>query len=367
MGKKRVLFGAVDIGYRIEYYSKWISRHLSDKLEAESFSKYVLPASHFKTKYTYICPINKVHPFFFYFYLSGFFVFSLFRYDIFHFFSGETILTRKLRGFEFWVYRLLGKKIIMHFVGADIRSPKYLDWKRDHFNDFLEGKPRPGLTEPFQKRLIADTRKYADHILVSTPDLLEIVPEAIYFPVVLDFESFLEKPAFDEITIRNDGEKKRITILHSPSGLRTKGSPCIHEVLRLLVAEFGNQIEIITPGELSGNDNSYSLTRYELIRQMSNADIVIDQMVIGWYGLISIEALALGCEVICYIDNNLEIFQFPDFPVINANYNSLRDILTRLVKGRLGINITADNHREWVRKYHTLENNNEGLLKAWFH
>jgi hypothetical protein len=110
MKSRRILFAAVDIGYRIEHYTKFIDTHLANKLHAESFSKYVLPKSHYKTNYTYTCPIDKTHPLLLYIYSFAFFVFSLFRYDVFHFFSGETILTRKLRRFEFWIYKLFKKK-----------------------------------------------------------------------------------------------------------------------------------------------------------------------------------------------------------------------------------------------------------------
>ena len=135
--KKRILFAAVDTGYRIEHYTKYIETNFSDKLTAESFSKYILPSSQYKTNYTYTCPIDKIHPLFLYTYCSFFFVFSLFRYDIFHFISGETILTRKLRRFELAVYKLFGKRVIMHLVGSDVRSEEFIYWKEKNIKKYV--------------------------------------------------------------------------------------------------------------------------------------------------------------------------------------------------------------------------------------
>ena len=56
---KRILFAAVDIGYRIEDYSKFITENYSEELIPESFSKYILDPTHYKTDYTYKCPVNK--------------------------------------------------------------------------------------------------------------------------------------------------------------------------------------------------------------------------------------------------------------------------------------------------------------------
>ncbi len=254
----------------------------------------------------------------------------------------------------------------MHFVGADIRSIKYLDWKSEHFSDFLSGKKGHRITESYQDRLIADAREYADFILVSTPDLLRIIPEAIYFPVVLDLKSFLGNTEGEISKVEERHNKNgKIVLLHAPSGLKTKGSVHIHEVLDLLKTEFGDQIEIVTPGKKSGKDYSYSLTRYELIDLMCVADIVIDQMVVGWYGLKTVEALALGCEVVCYIEDSLQAFLFSESPIISANIYTLKNKLTSLINDLIDQKPSRIRHLEWVRKYHTLENNNEPLLKTW--
>ena len=365
--QKKILFAAVDIGYRIENYTKYISENFSDILIAESFSKYILPESHYKTKYTYTCPINKTHPLKLYFYCFFFFIYSLFRYDIFHFISGETILTRKLRTLELAIYKLLNKRVVMHFVGSDIRSEDYIYWKRKHILQFLEGIDNFPKSLPWQKKLIADAEKYADYILVSTPDLKELIPKSIYYPVVLDLNKYLEELNQIKQTKKAKGE---IVILHSPSTIKNeyfKGTDYIIETLTKIAANPKYNIRLILPSrEEKARGTNYSSTRYELFQHFKDADIVIDQLVSGWYGLLSIEALAAENQVICYVDNHLKPYLYPNCPIEIANVNTLESAIVKCIENIINENkIKSLSQIEWIRKYHTIEFNHNSLLKAW--
>ncbi len=361
--RKRILFAAVDIGFRIEHYSKFISTNYSDFLIAESFSKYVLPEKHYKTEYTYTCPINKTHPIKLYLYCLMFFIFSLFRYDVFHFFSGETILTRKLRRFEFSIYKLFGKRIVMHFVGSDIRNPNYIYWKEKNIKNFLLGMNNYPKTLPWQDKLINDSVKYADYILVSTPDLLELVPSAEYYPVLIDIEKHLKEIKNVSTSVKKEDE---IVILHCPSNIQIKGTAYIHEELKR-IASSNKKIKLILPAEeIMLNPKIYSVSRYDLFNLYKEADIVIDQLIIGWYGLQSIEALASGNQVICYIEDPLKTYLFPDCPIVLADVNTFEDCVKETIK-KIEENrpINNDNNINWIYKYHSIECNNATLLRAW--
>jgi hypothetical protein len=363
--RKRILFAAVDIGYRIEHYTKFINENLSAQFEAESFSKYVLPSAHYKTKYTYTCPVDKTHPVLLYLYSFCFFVFSLFRYDIFHFISGETLLTRKLRRFEFTVYKLLGKRIIMHFVGADIRSVDYELWKVKNIKSFLNGVDDYPKTFPWQDKLIKDTEKFADYILVSTPDLKEIIPSAEYYPVMLDYEKFQEEAGLP--TNKKDS-KDEIVILHAPSSIVriNKGTTYIEPVLNKIASMSGYKIKLVLPYKnIQERPTNYPSTRYELFGLLKEADIVIDQMIVGWYGLISVEALAAEKCVICYVGEKLKPYLFKDCPIQIADINTLENVLLDCIEKVAGKKLNLHQQMEWIKKNHTIENNHSALLRAW--
>ncbi len=360
--KKRLLFGAVDIGYRINHYSEFIKTELNDELIAESFSKYKLPDSHYATDYTYTCEVQKRSALYVYCYTTAFFIRALFRYHIFHFISGETILPWKLRGFELACYKLLGKKIIMHFVGSDIRSEEYLKEKNDHLQAYLKGEYtlKTPVSSAIQKKLIEQARKNAATLIVSTPDLLEIIPEATYLPVFLDFGHFI----YDE-SEKTSKTRNTVSILHSPSATKTKGSGHLDRIFENLKEEFGDSIEFITPASKLKEIKSYPTTRYDLLNRMAESDIVIDQLVIGWYGLKAVEALMLDCEVVCFIENDLLKYLPAEAPLVNANILNAESRIRELIRQILSGKSMSPNKQEYVRTHHNIASYRDYFKKLW--
>jgi len=352
MGKRRkkILFGAVDIGWRIEHYSKFINENFSNKLEPYSVVYYKLPSSQYETNYDYEYHLNEKSKVISWFIRFSFFSRALFMFDIFYFFSGETLLTRKLRPFELRIYKLLNKKIIFHFVGSDIRSPKYIDWKTKNIISFLKGNDKKEKSEKWQKRLISDAEKYAEKIFVSTPDLLSIVKNAEYIPVFIDIENFYSDLKKIEPVKKNNDV---IYILHAPSNKRLKGSIYIEKVLENIVKNTNYKIEFLLPKK--NGTGTYSISRYKLFEYYKKADIVIDQMIIGWYGLQAIEALLTENIVISYVDAELKKYLFDDCPVKVVDINNLEKIIIESIEVIKENKINLKKQIGWVKKYHTIK------------
>ncbi|MBI4175368.1 glycosyltransferase family 1 protein, partial [Candidatus Berkelbacteria bacterium] len=111
-------------------------------------------------------------------------------------------------------------------------------------------------------------------------------------------------------------------IAHAPSNRQVKGTPAIIEA----VAKLEREGEPITLNLIEGK------THEETLRQFADADLVIDQLIIGWYGSVSVEAMALGRPVICYLDPLLvKLSGLNDLPIVSANETDctavLRDLL----------------------------------------
>ena len=81
-----------------------------------------------------------------------------FKYNAFHFHAHSLHPT----SFDLIFWKLLGKKIIMHYHGSEIRNKKQ---------------------KVFQ-------RYFADIYIVSTPDLLAFVPNSIWLPNPIDTRKF---------------------------------------------------------------------------------------------------------------------------------------------------------------------------------
>lgn len=361
---KKILFAAVDVGFRIELYSKFILKNFSHKLQPESLCIYKVPEQHYKTSYTYEYNFYERNSLYRYIRSIFNFIFCLFRFDIFHFISGETLLTRRLRGFELWIYKLFGKRIIMQFVGSDIRDEDYVLWKKNNMVEFLNGQQNFNKSKVWQKKLIKHAEKYADYILVSTPDLIELIPRAEYYPVLLDIDKFTTE--LDALPLHLK-KKTEITILHSPSSFKytLKGSDVIGDVLRKIVSQDKYNIQLILPGEkVKDRITNYSATRYEMFEHYRKADIVIDQLITGWYGLISVETLAAKKQAVCYVDKHLEHYLYPDCPIALADITNLENVLIQNIEKHItGVN--NERYLMWVKKYHTIENNHSALLRAW--
>ena len=184
--------------------------------------------------------------------------------------------------------------------------------------------------------------------------------------MLLDLPKFQKELDAIESTKKNTGE---IVILHCPTNatVRTKGTIHIDAVLEQIVAETKHNIRLVRPyKEKEGTSYNYTASRYELFRMFKEADIVIDQMVIGWYGLLSVEALAAGRDVVCFVDEKLKPYLFPGCPIHVADVNTLKKTLLDCIdQYARGIQPDTSRQLEWLKKYHTIEGNHSELLNAW--
>ena len=62
------------------------------------------------------------------------------------------------------------------------------------------------------------------------------------------------------------------------------------------------------------------------------ADVVIDQLRIGWYGVLATEAMALGKPTIAYIHEDLWNKHGATLPIINANPDNIERVLENVLK-----------------------------------
>jgi hypothetical protein len=93
------------------------------------------------------------------------------------------------------------------------------------------------------------------------------------------------------------------------------------------------------------------LTHEKLLAVLADADIVIDQLRIGWYGVLSVEAMALGKAVIAYIRDDL-VGEVPQGVLVNANPLTIEDRLRELISDhdrRVSLGKAA---RAFVERYH---------------
>jgi glycosyltransferase involved in cell wall biosynthesis len=208
------------------------------------------------------------------------------RYDVFHFYSSVTLVPKSV---QFRILHVLGKRGIYHYLGSDIR-----------------GKTR----EQLAYGLAADAE------IVGSYDAIRWVPHAdVVLPGV---EVSRIEPAIPGDGI--SGNRARPVILHAPSSRRRKGTEHVVAACEGLDAD----LEIV-----EGLPHDEAFERYR------NADIVVDQLNAGWYGVFAIECLALGKPVVTFLHDEAvrrtEEAYGVEVPLRSATANTLRETLRPLV------------------------------------
>ena len=89
----------------------------------------------------------------------------------------------------------------------------------------------------------------------------------------------------------------------------------------------------------------------QLMLQLAESDIVIDQILIGWYGVLSVESMALGKAVIAYIRDDL-VNELPPGILENANPKTLEAKLRKLIEDADLRRSMGEAARAFVESYH---------------
>ena len=109
-------------------------------------------------------------------------------------------------------------------------------------------------------------------------------------------------------------------ILHAPSSRRRKGTEHVVEACEGLDAD----LQIVE-----------GLSHEEAFEQYREADIVVDQLNAGWYGVFAIECLALGKPVVTFLHDEAvrrtqEAYGV-EVPLVGTTKETLRETLRPLV------------------------------------
>ncbi len=236
--------------------------------------------------------------------------------DVFHFYFGLTLVPRSV---QFPILRALRKKSVMHYLGSDIR-----------------GK-RPAA--------LAVGRK-AGAQLVGSYDAIRWVPEAEVIPPGIDVAAI--EPAFPA------GDRTRPVIMHAPSSRRRKGTEHVLAACEELDADL-----VLVEG----------LHHDEAFERYREADIVVDQLNAGWYGLFAIECMALGKPVVTFLHDEAVARSEKAFgtrvPIVSATKENLRRRLEPLVADAAERRRVGEASRAYVEQVHDVERVADRLLALY--
>ncbi|MBD0347606.1 MAG: glycosyltransferase [Thermoleophilia bacterium] len=237
------------------------------------------------------------------------------RTDLFHFYFGLTLVPKVV---QFPILRALRKPSVFHFLGSDIRgkTPAELAYGR-----------RAGAQ------------------VVGSYDALRWVPDAEVIPPGVDLGRYEPAPP---------SERARLTVVHAPSSRRRKGT----EHVVAACAALDVDLDVV-----EGLPHEEARRRYEA------ADIVVDQLNAGWYGVFAVEAMALGKPVVTFLHDEA-VRQTEDafglrVPLVRATKETLAETLRPLVESPAERRRIGAESRAYVERVHDLDRVADRLLDLY--
>jgi len=246
--------------------------------------------------------------------------------------SGTGLLSNRK---EINFFKFFKKQTMIVYVGCDARMPEMVEkykWNTciycpQEYKDFV------GCDLELKRKRIREEESLFDFI-VSPHECAGYIQNKyinILWPV--DMARF---PVRDEFKI----SEKIFRILHAPSNKEYKGSKYIIDVINKLKKYYDFEFVIVQNIDIN-----------TLYQEIINSDLIIDQMLAGWYGLFAIEAMALSRPVICYIREKYS--EGGECPIINANPDTLFDVLLSILSAPDKLKEIGHRSRKYVEKNHS--------------
>lgn len=217
-----------------------------------------------------------------------------------------------------------GKAVFVTFQGQDARQGDAA--ARLPVNDVAEAAPGRYSPESdaYKRRRIARFDTYADGIYALNPDLLRVLPARARFVPYAHVDARTWEPPPPR-----EGPRLPV-VLHAPTNRPVKGTRFLIDAIERLQAE-GVELDFRL---IEG------LTQAEARKLCADADLVVDQLLVGWYGGFAVEAMALERPVVAYLrGEDLDVLPSEmraQIPVISAEPATVYDVLKELLTTRRG-------------------------------
>ncbi|GAA0182698.1 hypothetical protein SH2C18_50300 [Clostridium sediminicola] len=338
--KPKIFFGTMEIGGHMEKYSNILRKKGYDvccvnyyptylNYKADYILNILESINHDESKKKAIDFASKVIP----------------EYDIFHFFF-NTSLT--LNNIDLLVLNNLSKKVIMHNVGSDIRL--YSEGIKMNPYLALAKNCKKLLNENHKKNKMKNLSKYIDNCIVGDTELNEYVKT--YYKNVYILRISRELNLYPYACQQSNNFKP--IIVHAPTNTAIKGTKYIVKAIEELSHKYDFQFTLVQ-----------NISHGEAKKIYLKADIVIDQIILGSYGGVAVEAMAMGKPVISWISDFMRKRYPNELPIISANPHNIKEKIEILLSDRDMRIKLGKQGRKYVEKYHDANKAVANLLKIY--
>lgn len=256
--------------------------------------------------------------------------------DLIHWYCGVSALPW---GLDLATIKYLRKPAIVEWQGSDIRVPE-VEFKDNPyyavaFGSGYEYRRAESLEKSCQrqKRFAKAGFSCAAPVGMLQYVQKDLFPEIWALPRRLMLSDY--QPVFPRIDVAQP------VVIHSPTAPVAKGTSAVLTTVEHLKTKYDFEFHLVQ-----------GMPRDQALQFMKNADILLDQFVLGDFGSSSLEAMALGKVVVCYIKPAVAALYPHDLPVVNATQDNLSDVLEQLIRDGELRNELGRRGRAYVAKYH---------------
>lgn len=228
------------------------------------------------------------------------------RFDTFHFYFGESLFP--IRNLDARALRRAGRQVVVEFMGSEARLPSVEAPRNPYFVQVTEDE------EANAERMRRWSSITGGHAIVCDRALAVFVKRHFTDVHVAPFR--VDTRAFEPAPPPRAPSGPPV-IVHAPSSRAGKGTKHVRAAVERLRGD-GAELEYL---ELHGASQA------ETVAACARADLVIDQVCSGSHGVFAVEAMSMAKPVLCHILPDVAPTYPEGFPVIDANPDTLYDVL----------------------------------------
>jgi len=236
----------------------------------------------------------------------------------------------------------------MNNLGSDVRQYSKAI-KMNKYMEFIKETYFKNIDENKNIEKIKFLSTWIDNCITADGELIEYVRP--YYKKCFSYRTSIDLKAYCYTEFES---RERILIVHAPTNPEVKGSRYIITTLEKLNQKYDFEFKLI-----QGIPHNEAKHIYKI------ADIVIDQVILGEYGSLAVECMAMGKPVICWISDFSKEKLPKELPIVSASIDNLYEKVESLIidsklRRQLGLK-----GRNYVEKYHDINKTAKELINIY--
>ena len=256
--------------------------------------------------------------------------------DVVHWYSSARALRWNL---DLRYVKVMRRARVVEFWGTEIRNPEVARRDNPFMEEFYASQPDYA-TERTMKcaRTQARFARYGFECLTPGEEIPTYVDRDL-FPHCYPTRQRVLLDEYPFVCPRVDNDCP--LVVHLPSNKSRKGTETVLNAVERLKGKCRFEFRLV-----------HGVPKREAFDILKQADVVLDQFLLGDHGLAAVESMAMGKPTVCYIKPSL-LRRYPeDFAIIPADTGNLVDVLETLLTDAGKRNEIGTKSRAYVEKHH---------------